>query len=157
MRFTVIDSVGGVSFVARCDTLFALVAACQANPQTLSELLERLADLQPRLRDYIESGLAVFDERHVAGQLGPIHDALEFLTSAELPVFRVIDGRTRQASLEPVTSGLVLFNLKDRRIVQVQNTYAEVRRKGRITLSTSGRSGSRVIRYELPPDWAIVP
>jgi hypothetical protein len=71
-------------------------------------------------------------------------------------VFRVIDSETRRMSLHPVKAGIVLFNLRARRIIQVQNTYSEVQRRGRLIQRTdSGRN--RVLRYELPATWIIVP
>jgi hypothetical protein len=37
------------------------------------------------------------------------------------------DERTRQASLQPVKAGVIIFNPRNRRIVQIQNTYSERR------------------------------
>lgn len=157
MRFTIIDSRGAISFVAECDVLLPMVAACQDSPRTLRSLLDHLGRFRPRVRDYVESGLAVFDEHNVPGTpRPPIHEAIDYLPADEMPVFRVIDDRTRQVSLEGVKAGIVIFNLVDRRIVQVQNTYTEVRRKGKIAVRGGGR-GTQIVRYELPPDWAIVP
>ena len=158
MRYTVIEQRGGVSFIASTDALLPLVAACQSSPRTLAGLLDGVSQFRPRLRDYVEAGLAVFDEHNVPGRPGPIHQAIEHLPPDEVPVFRVIDDRTRQFSLQAVHAGVVIFNLVDRRIVQVQNTFAEVRRKGRIAVRNGAvRGGTQIIRYELPPDWAIVP
>lgn len=157
MRFTVVDGRGAVSFVADCDVLLPIVAACQESPRTLEELLGEVARFRPRLRDYVESGLAVFDEHNIRGNYRAIHEAIEFLPPVETPVFRVVDDRTRQASLEAVKAGIVIFNLVDRRIVQVQNTYTEVRRKGKIAVRNGSSRATQIVRYELPPDWAIVP
>ncbi len=157
MRFTVVDGRGVVSFVAECDVLLPMVAACQGNPRTLPELLDAVARFRPQLREYVESGLAVFDEHNVPGGPLQIHEALDHLPAHELPVFRVLDERTRQASLEGVKAGVVIFNLRDRRIVQVQNTYTEVRRKGKIAVRNGGSRSTQIVRYELPPEWAIVP
>jgi len=157
MRYTVIDPRGAVSFVAECDVLLPMVAACQDSPRTLEALLAEVARFRPHLRDYVESGLAVFGEHNIGGKRGPIHEAFEHLPPEEVPVFRVIDDQTRRVSLEGVKAGIVIFNLVDRRIVQVQNTYTEVRRKGKIAVRRTGTRGTEIVRYELPPDWAIVP
>ena len=68
-----------------------------------------------------------------------------------------LDAATRELSLKPVRAGIVLFNLRDKRIVQLQNTYAEIQRKGRIRVPRTSGGPARVYRYELPPDWSLVP
>lgn len=156
MRFTVVDPTTTVSFVARCSALDALVAACAFGARTLDELLEQASRFEPNLREYVLSGLAVFDEHNTIENLGAIHRALDHARPHEVPVFRVLDDRTREASLRSVRAGVVLFNLPARRIVQLQNTYAEIRRRGRVRVAEPGL-GPRVLRYELPPDWVLVP
>jgi hypothetical protein len=155
MRYTVVDERGAVSFVARCESLVHLVAACAANPHTLEELLHLAGRYDPELEEYVASGLAVFDEHNVDGHNESIRSALRYLQPHELPVFRVVDDETREASLQRVKAGILIFNLKARRIVQVLNAYQEVQRKGRVIV-TEGRE-KRVYRYELPKAWAIVP
>ena len=71
---------------------------------------------------------AAFDEHNVAGNYQAIHAAIKHLPPHELPVFRVVDDVTRQASLQGVKAGVIIFNLPSRRIVQIQNTYSEIRR-----------------------------
>jgi hypothetical protein len=160
MRFTVIDDAGGVSFIAPCRTLDALVAACAAGPLTLAALLDAASRFEPELRDHVQSGLAVFDEHNTREHHVSIHSALELLRPADLPVFRVLDDRTRQASLQPARAGVIIFNLADKRIVQIHNTYHEIRREGRIRVARAEGAvtgGGRVHRYQLPPDWSLVP
>jgi hypothetical protein len=41
--------------------------------------------------------------------------------------------------------------------VQLQNTYAEIQRKGRIRVPRSAGAPPRIYRYELPADWSLVP
>ncbi len=127
MRYTVIDDKGTVSFVGECDLLPALVSACADGARSLEALLDAAGRRQPGVRSYIESGLAVFDEHNVPGHYEAIHSALEHMRPHELPVFRVVDDRTRQASLQGVKAGVIIFNLRSRRIIQIQNTYAEIR------------------------------
>ena len=98
------------------------------------------------------------DEHNSISNPGSIHAALDLLRPADLPVFRVIDDRTRQASLQPARAGVIVFNLKSKRIVQIHNTYAEIKREGRIRIPRrADGGGARVHRYQLPPEWSLVP
>ena len=161
MRFTVIDPEGSVSFVAPCNVLKALVAACSKAPDTLHDLLMASARYDDELKDYVLNSLAVFDEHNTNGSREHIHQAIEYAgeqrSHHKLPAFRVVDEATRQASLQPVKAGLVIFNLKDRRIVQVQNTYADVKRRDRGRIHQRGEPTRRLYHYSLPLDWKIVP
>jgi hypothetical protein len=103
------------------------------------------------------SGLAVFDEHNSRGNTRWIHAAFDCCRSEEVPVFRVLDDRTREISLSPVWAGAVVFNLKARRIVQIQNTYADIKRKGRLRVLEGATVGNRIARYELGPEWTVVP
>jgi hypothetical protein len=157
MRFTVIDATSRVSFVAPCPVLDALVAACAQRPTTLVQLLDAATPFAPDLKDRVLSGLAVFDEHNSPHNLERIHAAFRYCRPEEVPVFRILDETTRDASLRAVRAGVVLFNLREKRIVQLQNTYSEIKRKGRIREVRSPAAPGRVHRYELPPDWALVP
>lgn len=157
MRYTIIDGDGKISFVGPCVALEALVAGCSRQPGTVGELLEAAAPFNPSLQEVVSSGLAVFDEHNSPANFRNILAALDFCRPADLPVFRVLDERTQEASLTPVKAGVVVFNLIDKRIVQIQNTYSEIRRRGRVRIVEDGRPTNRVRRYELPPDWSLVP
>ena len=157
MRFTVVDALGKVSFVAPCSTLEVLVAACARGARTLQSLLELAEPFAPGLRERVLSGLAVFDEHNAPGHYQAIHGALAYFAPGEHPVFRIVDDRTRDASLQPVRAGVVIFNLAEKRIVQIQNTYSEIRRKGRLRVRDASSGSPRVHAYELPADWALVP
>ena len=157
MRFTVIDYRTRVSFVAPCPVLEALVAACAQAPRSLAQLLEAASPFAPELKDRVLSGLAVFDEHNSASNVERIHAAFRYCRPEEVPVFRILDERTQDVSLRPVRAGIVLFNLREKRIVQLHNTYAEIKRKGRIRVMRSPTAPGRVHRYELPPDWSLVP
>jgi len=156
-RFTVIDADGGVSFVAHGDALPALLKACSQGPAGLGELLDLAVPYYQALREYVLNGLAVFDERNVAGNYDAIHKAFEFCQPHELPVFRVVDDLTREASLTPVKAGGIIFNLPARRIVQIQNTYREIGRNGRGRFFDGQRITSSVFYYRLPREWELVP
>jgi hypothetical protein len=159
MRFTVIDGRGAVSFIAPCRAMEALVAACASQPGTLNDLLKQAAEFESEIAERVLSGLAVFDEHNSPANLASVHSALNLLRPADLPVFRVLDDRTRQASLQPARAGVIIFNLLSKRIVQIHNTYAEIKRTGRIRVPPPAGAGGagRVHRYRLPPDWSLVP
>ena len=155
MRYTVIDDHGAVSFVAPCEASPALVAACARNPGTLEELLDRVEEYYRPLRRDVLNGLAVFDERNSDGKYDAVHAALQFCAPQDLPVFRVVDEPTRDASGQPVRAGAMIFNLRAKRIIQIQN-YQDVERKGRVRVLENDRRGP-LLPYELPSEWSIVP
>ena len=157
MRFTVVDDESTVSFIGPDRALHALVAACAAGADSLEDLLDRASPFVRDVRERVLSGLAVFDEHNSRGNTRWIHAAFDYCRREEVPVFRVLDDRTREISLSPVWAGAVVFNLKARRIVQIQNTYSEIRRKGRVRVVEAGRPTNRLRRYELPSDWSLVP
>ena len=128
MRYTVVDQRGTASFIGPCEALMPLLGACVSGARSLEELLSSAQGA--KLIDPVTSGLAVFDEHNAYGNYHAIHSALEHLRPHELPPFRVVDDRTRQASLQPVKAGAIIFNLSKRRIVQIQNTFADVQRLG---------------------------
>ena len=157
LRYTVIDRRGGVSFIAHGDALPAFVKACSFYPQTLDDLLNLTSAYYASLREYVLSGLAVFDEHNLDGHWEAIHTSLVLSRRYEQPVFRVVDEVTREASLRPVGAGAVIFNLADRRVVQLVNTYREVRREGRARVFNGDDWTSEIFPYRLPADWALVP
>lgn len=157
MRYTIIDGSGTISFVASCDALIPLVAGCARDPRSAEELLGFADEYAAGTRETVTCSLAVFDEHNTGENLRAIHGAIGFLKPHELPAFRVLDDRTRQASLTPVHAGIVVFNLRAKRIVQIQNSYIEIRRKGRARASQPASPERRVIRYELPSYWSLVP
>lgn len=170
LRYTVIDEQGSVSFVGPGHILKMLVAGCAAMPPNLPALLEHLrrydADYATRLAD----GLAVFDEHHI-GQAAPIEPAASTtpLTNQAPPaaldgvdygdrlIFRVIDAASRQVSLQPAAAGVILFNLVERRIIQLQNSYGEIERQGRGRLRRKGRPVQTFYFYALPESWRLLP
>lgn len=157
MRFTLVDERSKISFVGPVTALPSIVAACAGHAATIESLLEALQRYQPKLVDSLRSGLAVFDEHNSRGNMQQIHAALDFCKPQDLPPFRVLDPRTREASLTPVRAGVILFNLSAKRIVQIQNTYTQIQRKGRVAVLDSDQRRIRVQPYELPPDWTLVP
>ncbi len=157
LRVTIVDHRGGVSFVADGDMLPALAKACAANPRTIEEFLERAEPYYRGVYEWVTSALAVFDEHNTPDNPASIHKAMDFLPPHELPVFRIIDERTREMSLRPVKAGAVIFNLKDHRIIQIQNSYQEITRTGRGRVHDGQRLTNQVFTYRLPAEWSLVP
>ncbi len=157
MRFTVIDARGTVSFVAPCDALMPLVAGCARDPQTLEALLALADQYASGISEKVLCSLAIFDEQNTAESFESVHRALDLCRPDELPAFRVLDDRTREASLTPVHAGVVVFNLPAKRIVQIQNSYAEIKRRDRARAARPATPERRVIQYELPAYWSLVP
>lgn len=157
MRFTVIDPVGTISFIAPSGSLKPMIAACSHNPQSLDELLQALALYDDLLAAEVRSGLAVFDEHVTADAPEGAGRLLE--TRLDAPaVFRVVDEATGEASRKAVRGGLVLFNIKARRIVQVHNNLVHVRRRDRGRVRQGGKPvNGELYAYQLPEDWALVP
>jgi hypothetical protein len=157
MRFTIVDPAGTISFVGDGFLMLPLVAACALNPRSLSEMMARVDQIDRRLRDRILSGLRIFDEHNVEDDYAAIHRALATTQGRDEPVFRVVDDITRQRSLEPTKTGLLIFNLKDHRIVQVLNHFYAVERSGEVHLHNGERYSRRTVTYQLPETWSIVP
>ncbi|HET9110375.1 MAG TPA: hypothetical protein VFN78_06095 [Ktedonobacterales bacterium] len=157
IRLTVVDEDGTVSFVAHASAAVALTAACSHNPATLRDLLDASQRYDRGLRSAVLRGLAVFDEHNLPDDLTDIHAQLDQLPPRKTPVFRVLDPVTREASLTPVRSGIVLYNLSARRIVQIQNTYEPLAQSGEVNYHNGRFLSIRLLPYELSSDWLIVP
>ncbi len=157
MRYTVIDYRGIVSFVAHCDSLMPLVAGCSQDPQSLDDLLTIADEYSSGLKERVLCSLAVFDEQNSPQNLESFHKALEICRPHELPAFRVLDDQSREASLTPVHAGVVIFNLRAKRIVQIHNSFAEIKRRDRGRAAKPATPDRRIIRYELPSYWSLVP
>jgi hypothetical protein len=157
VRCTVVDDEGAVSFVTDGDALPALTAACAQNPRSLEQLLAISDGFYRDLRERVLNGLAVFDELNAPGNYDTIHQAFQYCSPHEQPVFRVVDDATREMSKQAVKTGVVLFNLRAKRIVQIQNSYREIRRSGRARVFDGRTLTNSVFSYKLPREWALVP
>jgi hypothetical protein len=157
IRLTVVDERGTVSFIAHWAAASSLTAACSHDPATLGELLMASQRYDRGLRDLVTNGLAVFDEHNLPDDLRTIHEQLKTLPPRKTPVFRVLDEVTRNASVTPVRAGVVIFNLKAKRIVQIDNTYDTLTRSGEVNYHNGMFLSKRLLPYELPPTWSIVP
>ena len=157
IRLTIIDDEETISFVGPGHGAKVLTAACSHRPTRLGAMLEGAKPFDPEMIDYLLDGLAHFDEHNGPGRYDAIHRALATSEPGAAPPFRVVDEVTRAASLTPVRTGLILYNLPAQRIVQVQNSYSAIQRKDRGRVRASGRPTRHLYRYELPNDWRIVP
>jgi hypothetical protein len=157
IRLTVVDERGTVSFIAHWAAASSLTAACSHDPRTLDELLVASRRYDRGLYDLVRSGLAVFDEHNLPENLAHIHAQLETLEPRRTPVFRVLDEKTRNASVTPVRAGVVIFNLRAKRIVQIENTYDTLTRVGEVNYHNGKFLSKRQFSYELPSTWSIVP
>jgi hypothetical protein len=157
MRFTVVEAAQAISFVAPPTALAILVSCCARDPKTIEALLTSVEREDGRLVAHVRSGLAVFDEHNAYGNFQHVHNALRADPRLFQPVFRVVDEVTRAASLQPYQWGVVVFNVARKRIIQVQNTYAEVRREGHVPTFPEESADGRQRVYRLPAQWRIVP
>lgn len=125
IRFTIVDHAGTISFVYPARALGNLLEACATGASSYQAFLDAAARRDAFLRERVSCGLAVFDEHNLDGNFESIHQAIKHFSSDEWPVFRVVDEVTREASLRPTRTGVVVFNLVERRIVQMHNSYDE--------------------------------
>ena len=156
-RYTVADADGTVSFLGPAHALKMLVAACARGASTLAELLDFARRYDDQFPTAVLDGLAVFDEHNLRDNTRQIEAIMEDTSSFDWPPFRVYNDATRRASTQPGRSGLIVFNLGSKRIVQVQNSYSEIQRKDRGRIRTGGHPTRVLYFYDLPSEWSIVP
>jgi hypothetical protein len=157
LRITIVDPSGAVSFVGHGEALPALMRSCTTNPRTTDELLERSEPFYAGLRERVQNGLAMFDERNTPQNYTHIHHALEAVKPEDTPVFRIVDDMTREASLRPVKAGCVVINLMARRVITLQNGYMPITRNGRGEVFDGERPTGATFVYRLPQTWSLVP
>src|SRR4051812_48275622 len=156
MRFTIVDDRSTTSFLAPPHILKAITACCARGASSIRDVLSMLAEYDAILATQIKDHLAVFREHNTNSDTGWIRARLDQAPEEAGP-FDVLDERTRRVSLEPTRLGLVVFNLPARRIVQVQNTYANLQRSDRGRVRRNGKPTQTFYSYTLPSDWSIVP
>ena len=54
-------------------------------------------------------------------------------------------------------AGAIIFNLQAKRIVQLMNSYREIRRSGHARIFDGSGYTETVYSYRLPKEWALVP
>jgi hypothetical protein len=156
-RINIVDEHGAVSVVGPPHGLKVLAAACSREPSSITELLEMARPFDADWIEQTKNGLRIFDEHNV-DTLSP---AFESKVSQEVDEghtpFRIFDSTTRTRSMVPARLGLVIVNLKTRRIIQIHNSYADLLRKGRGRIRERGKPTRSIFQYELPEAWSIVP
>ena len=157
VRITIADPETTISFMTPGHAIKMFVAACSHEVSSVADMLGFVAALDSELVARVQHGLAQFDEHNVAHDTGAFQTLMSKMPLDELPPFRVLNSDLRNASLDPGRLGLILFNLKSKRIVQVQNHYGEISRSDRGRVWISGEPARRLYRYELSPEWAILP
>jgi hypothetical protein len=156
-RFTVIDRDGTVSFLGPGHGLKVFAAACSRGAEDYRALLALAAEYDPAWTSEIRRGINIFDEHNTSLTTEAFAAQVQRSGGEPTTPFRVLDSETRARSMQPSKSGLVLFNLKDKRIVQVQNSYADLRRQGRGRIRSNGRPTRSLFYYRLPDSWQLVP
>jgi hypothetical protein len=156
-RCNVIDIKGTVSFIAPPHGLKVIAAAIAMGSNTFSQLMAHARTYDAEWAASVHLDLMIFDEHNVEQLGSAFEEAVEEDNDADHRAFRVIDGVTRKRSLVPSGLGLVVFNLKEQRIIQIHNNYADLRRKDRGRVRINGKPTRHLFRYELPSEWAIVP
>jgi hypothetical protein len=156
-RVNVIDERGTVSFLAPPHGLKVLAAAITQGAGSAAELLALSLAFDAQWAADVRSQIMRFDEHNLSQVAAPYSVALGGVDGPTHPAFRVIDAETRHRSLVPGRLGLVVFNLKERRIIQIQNNYSNLERKDRGRVRIGGEPTDTVFQYELPVEWSLVP
>jgi hypothetical protein len=156
-RVNVIDDRGTVSFLAPPHGLKVLAAAITQGATTGSQLLAYAHAFDAEWAMNVRFQIMRFDEHNVESVQEAFLCSIGEADQLEHPAFRVMDAETRKRSLVPGRLGLVVFNLKERRIIQVQNNYADLRRKDRGRIRVGGEPTDLLFHYELPGEWSLVP
>jgi hypothetical protein len=82
---------------------------------------------------------------------------LRLAPPAKQLVSRVVDAATREETLQPVSIGLVIFNLPAKRIIQVVNKHGAIQRSDRGRYFENDQPSQRTFFYRLPKEWTILP
>lgn len=134
-----------------------LAAGCAKEPADFWGLMEAVGRYDAVFAKAVLDGVRIFDEHNTRDDHSEVVTRLGETDARGDPPIRVLDERTRRRSVEPAGAGLVVFNLVARRIIQVQNSYAELESKGRGRLRENGRPVQRLYHYALPATWTILP
>lgn len=154
-RFNIIDPAGVVSFLGPRHGSKMIAAACGANHTSLDGVLTYIHSLDEVWAREIERGLEDFDATRRPGGTNDYRDP-DSWHNWQRP-FRVVDRVSRQASMKPGPLGLLVINLKEHRIVEVDNRSISLRRTDRGRVRRNGKPTKMLFRYRLPSEWAIVP
>jgi len=156
-RFNVVDATGVSSFVGPAHALKIIAAACSRGAEDIHSLLDMAVEYDPEWAQRVKAELRIFDEHNLSELSEPFKDVGVHGGHLSLHPFRVLNQETRRRSMEPARLGLVVFNLKERRIIQIQNSYADLRRHDRGRIRRDGKPTRHLYMYKLPEAWSILP
>lgn len=129
-----------------------VAAACGADHRSLESLLTYLEALDDVWATEIAFGLRQFDAHHTLTERGDV-----VCDRAWHEPFRVVDAETRAQSMRISSLGLFVVNLRERRIVQVDNRATDLTKTGKGRVRRNGKPTRMLFRYDLPPEWDLVP
>lgn len=156
-RFNVVDNDGSVSFVGPAHGLKVLAAACSHGAENTFDLLNWATRYDQAWAQDVRAGLLVFDEHNLETLSTGFEPLVESHDDARHRPFRIVDRVTRSRSMIPGRLGLVVINLKAKRIIQIHNSYADLARTGRGRIRANGQPTRALFQYHLPDAWEIVP
>lgn len=156
-RINMIDENGTISLLAPQHGPKMLTAMAGLEFDNTKDMLLAASSLDSSWIWQVQSQLAMFDEFNIDELHDDWRDMIERKDSAVHPAFRVIDPTTRQRSLQPGSLGLIVFNLREHRIIQVQNNGKDLEREGSGRYREDGRPRGEMYRYTLPENWSLVP
>ena len=156
-RINMIDERGTISLLAPAHGPKMLTALAGLEFDFARDMLQAVSALDSAWITQVQSQLAMFDEFNVDELSEEWYEMIERSDSATHPAFRVIDSVTRSRSLQPASLGLIVFNLKERRIIQVHNSGSDLEREGEGRYREDGHPQDRMYSYILPENWSLVP
>jgi hypothetical protein len=156
-RFNIVDDGGSVSFVGPPHGLKVLAAACSHEAENTADLLNWATRYDRSWAEEVRAGLLVFDEHNLETLSSGFEPLVESNDDACHRPFRIMDRVTRSRSMIPGRLGLIVINLKAKRIIQIQNSYADLARTGRGRIRANGKPTRSLFQYRLPDTWRIVP
>lgn len=156
-RVNLIDERGTISLLTPPHGPKMLTAVAGLGLETSREMLESVASMDADWIRQVQSQLAMFEEFNVDVLDDGWREMVEEKDSIVHPAFRVLEGITRSRSLVPGSLGLIVFNLKQRRIIQVHNSWDELGRTGEGRYRVDGDAEDRMYSYSLPETWSLVP
>lgn len=156
-RINVIDEHGTLSMLAPQHGPKMLTAMAGLEFDNAKDMLLAVSALDSSWIWQVQSQLAMFDEFNIDELHEDWIEMIERKDSAVHPAFRVIDPITRSRSLKPGSLGLIVFNLREHRIIQVQNSGADLEREGAGRYREDGRPQGQMYSYTLPQNWSLVP
>jgi len=156
-RFNVVDPHGVSSFIGPAHALKIITAACSRGATDLHQVLEMAIDYDREWALDVKRGIRIFDEHNVDTLCEAFQEVGQEGSALQHHPFRVLDTETRRRSMVPARLGLVVFNLKAQRIIQIQNSYATLERHDRGRIRREGRPTTQIYTYKLPDAWSIVP